>query len=312
MRTVDETQYFEVFLAAVRTGSVAAAAQELSISPSAASRRLVGFEKMMGGSLFERETNGVKLNSRGIRLLEPIEDCMKRFRQLCNRAVPSAKTQTDPIRISAPSSIGNGLLIGWITAFESRHPDVVIDLTLTLGPVRMMPHGCDLRISHGLFPCERVITRHLGFMQRMMVASPRYLAEHGVPHSPEDLIHHSLLGGNDLLDGRPLVVHRGKERVVIPYLPRLRLHDHAAARSAALAGAGIAVHAFRYDTLEYVRRGRLVEVLSDWIPDETPVSMLLPVNRPVRAVVQELADFIENKWHTHPELTIHERGPDEW
>ena len=55
-----------------------------------------------------------------------------------------------------------------------------------------------------------------------------------------------------------------------------------------------------------------MEVLSDWIPDETPVSMLLPVNRPVRAVVQELADFIENKWHTHPELTIHERGPGEW
>lgn len=267
---------------------------------------------MMGGPLFEREANGVKLNSRGVQLLEPIDECMKRFRELCNQAVPSAKSQTDPIRISAPSSIGNGLLIGWITAFERKHPDVVIDLTLTLEPVRMMPHGCDLRISHGLFPCERVITRHLGFMQRMMVASPRYLAEHGVPHSPEDLMHHSLLGGNDLLDGRPLVVHRGKERVVIPYLPRLRLHDHAAARSAALAGAGIAVHAFRYDTLEYVRRGRLVEVLSDWIPDETPVSMLLPVNRPVRAIVRELADFVEYKWHTHPELTIHERGPGEW
>lgn len=99
---------------------------------------------------------------------------------------------------------------------------------------------------------------------------------------------------------------------MIPYLPRLRLHDHAAARAAALAGAGIAVHAFRYDTLEYVRRGRLVEVLSDWIPDETPVSMLLPVNRPVRAIVRELADFVEYKWHTHPELTIHERGPGEW
>lgn len=153
MRTVDETQYFEVFLAAARTGSVAAAAQSLSISPSAVSRRLAGFEKMMGGPLFEREANGVKLNSRGVQLLEPIDECMKRFRELCNQAVPSAKSQTDPIRISAPSSIGNGLLIGWITAFERKHPDVVIDLTLTLGPVRMMPHGCDLRISHGLFPC---------------------------------------------------------------------------------------------------------------------------------------------------------------
>ena len=95
-------------------------------------------------------------------------------------------------------------------------------------------------------------------------------------------------------------------------LARTALRQQMQYRSAALAGAGIAVHAFRYDTLEYVRRGRLVEVLSAWIPDETPVSMLLPVNRPVRAVVQELADFIENKWHTHPELTIHERGPGEW
>ena len=72
----------------------------------------------------------------------------------------------------------------------------------------------------------------------MMVASAGYLAKHGAPKTPEDLEFHELLGGNDLVNGGPLVLLKNNERVLVPIHSKLRLKDHTAARTAALSDAG--------------------------------------------------------------------------
>ncbi len=301
MRTVDEVELFRVFEQVVETGSFSTASQSCGISRSAVSRRISKLEATVGAELFVRESQGTQLTPAGFTFSKRLQSCLKEFDALC-RPTFHSQPATESVRVSAPSAIGNGLLIPWIAEFQAAHPHVMVDLTLTLGPVRMMPPGCDIRISHGLFPCERVRTRPLGTMLRMMVASPAYLAQHDAPVRPEQLSSHSLLGGNDLLDGRPLVVVRGCERVSVPHVPRLRLHDHGAARTAALAGIGIAVQAFVYDTMDFVRRGMLIHVLPDWEPESAPVSMLLPADRPLSAAAGELADLIKAKWLSHPNL----------
>ena len=57
----------------------------------------------------------------------------------------------------------------------------------------------------------------------MMVASAGYLAKHGAPKTPEDLEFHELLGGNDLVNGAPLVLLKNNERVLVPIHSKLRL-----------------------------------------------------------------------------------------
>lgn len=143
--------------------------------------------------------------------------------------------------------------------------------------MHIIPPECDIRINHGLYPCSNAVIRKLGEMRRMMVASAAYLAKHGVPKTPEDLEFHELLGGNDLVNGAPLVLLKDNERVIVPIHSKLRLKDHTAARTAALFDAGISVHAFRYDTMELVRRKLLIHVLPDWEPEPSPVSLLLPL-----------------------------------
>ena len=145
--------------------------------------------------------------------------------------------------------------------------------------MHIIPPECDIRINHGLYPCSNAVIRKLGEMRRMMVASAAYLAKHGVPKTPEDLEFHELLGGNDLVNGAPLVLLKDNERVIVPIHSKLRLKDHTAARTAALFDAGISVHAFRYDTMELVRRKLLIHVLPDWEPEPSPVSLLLPIGR---------------------------------
>lgn len=304
MRTVDEMELFEAYLKAFETKSFALTAQNLNISRAAVTRRVAKLEKMLGSELFVRENDGVEPTSFGKNIHAGVERLIYDYEALCTPAVKNVANSSKgtTVHVSAPSAIGNGLLLRWITEFQNDHPDVIVDLTLTLGPVRMMGPGCDIRINHGLFPLERALTRPLGSMRRIMVASAGYLAKHGCPQHPDDLAQHFLLGGNDLLNGKPLIVTKGSERILVPYHPRLRLKDHSAARTAALLGAGIDVHAFTYDTMPFVRSGKLVRVLQDWEPETTPVSMLLPATRVISPIAEQLADFIENKWRMHPDL----------
>lgn len=302
MRTVDQTELLYVVQLVAKSQSLSEAAAVLGLSQSAVSRRIAKLESDIGEKLFERRHGVFQLSTRGEEFVARVEDLMSRFKELSTPAGEPAREVTT-IHISSPSAIGNGLLIPWLSIFQEMHPEVMFDLSLTLGPVRLLPPGCDIRISHGLFPCERVLTRPLGNMLRMMVASPDYIVRHGLPKRPEELNQHSLLGGNDLLDGSPLIVTRGAERVAVSYYPRLRLHDHGAARTAALNGAGIAVHAFVYDTIDYVKRGQLISVLPQWKPESTPVTLLLPLSRPVRPIVSELAEYLEMKWRSHPYLS---------
>lgn len=306
MQTTDETELFDLFLRTCETRSLSRAALLLGLSRACASRRITKLEEKLGVSLFVRERSGVSLTAHAERILPKVTslmDALERLRQSSEGAVAPGT-----VRISAPTAIGQSLLIPWIADFMLSRPEAVIDITHSMGPVRVMPVGCDLRITHSLFPCERVMTEPLGEMKRLMAASPAYLARSGCPERPEELARHSLLAGNDLLNGNPLVLIRGRERVRVPYLPRLRLHDHVAARAAALAGFGIAVHAFLHDTSDFVRAGKLVRILPGWSPESTPVSMLFPASRPVRPIVRELADFIALRWKSHPDLFGPEEG----
>lgn len=267
------------------------------------SRRISSLETSIG-KLFIRNQNGSELTPLGCLFLEKIQPLLERFHKLSAPVSRPEGSISGSIRISAPNAIGNGLLIPWITAFQRRNPELFVNLTLTLGPMHIIPPECDIRINHGLYPCSNAVIRKLGEMRRMMVASAAYLAKHGVPKTPEDLEFHELLGGNDLVNGAPLVLLKDNERVIVPIHSKLRLKDHTAARTAALFDAGISVHAFRYDTMELVRRKLLIHVLPDWEPESSPVSLLLPIGRKPSSAVEALCDFIAEKWRSNPELVF--------
>lgn len=150
-------------------------------------------------------------------------------------------------------------------------------------------------------PPQRAIS--FDCLSTLMKASIRPHVFRPAAKTPFDLEQHHLLGGNDLIADSKLVLRSKNEVITVPYFPRLRLKDHVAARTAAICGLGISVHAFQYDTWEYVRTGQLCEVLPEWKPEPSPVSLLLPQNKTLSSASRTLADFIEERWKSHPHLT---------
>lgn len=303
MKRVDFIEILYSFLCLEKHRNFQSAAEELNVSKSTLSRRMTMLEKELGEIIFIRDSTPIGLTEHGTKFLRDALRIKKKYELLNEQTESSSASPKGTVYISAPSAIGNGLLIGWIKQFQDIYPEIIIDLTLTLGPVRILAPECDIRINHGLFPCERVLARPLGCMLRTMVASEKYLSEKGLPKTPFDLEQHHLLGGNDLIADSKLVLRSKNEVITVPYYPRLRLKDHVAARTAAICGLGISVHAFQYDTWEYVRRGQLCEVLPEWKPEPSPVSLLLPQNKTLSSASRTLADFIEERWKSHPHLT---------
>lgn len=302
MKTVDEIELLRSFVVLADVGELQPASRLLHVSRSGISRRIKTIESKLGKDLFNRDQDGFRLTESGYPLYKRAKILLSEFEDL--NSISEEDSQSEGcLYISAPNAIGNGLLIPWIKEFMAQHPNLMVDLTLTLGPIRLLSSNCDVRINHGFFPCEKVISRPLGSMVRMMVASPEYLSKNGSVNTPQDLAHHCLLAGNDLLGKNKLILYRNGETVTVPYLPKLHLKDHVAARTAALSHIGIAVHAFRYDTLPYVASGRLIEVLPDWEPEVSPVSILLPASRPPKSISMEFVDFVTRKWHNHPHLS---------
>lgn len=299
MRRTDERELLETFLAVAGYGNLRLAGKSLLVSKTTVMRRLQELEGRLGAALVERSDAGCALTSRGQIFLAAARPVFERYVRISTKKERPPE-QTAVLNVSAPYSLGVTLLIPWLEQFQEAHENVLVDLSLTLGPVRLLPASCDVRFSHGKIPSERVTIRPLGLMPRIMAASPRYLTKHGIPQEPKELSAHRLLGSQDLVDDTSFVLRKDDELIRIPFRPTLLLKDHTAAKEAALAGAGIAVQVLKHDAVKALKRGDLIEVLPDWKPEPCPISLLFPLSRKPSDMTRQFADFIEDKWASHP------------
>ena len=304
MKIIDEIVLLETFLTLVQEQSLQNAAVRLLTTKSTVSRRIEQLESKIGIKLFGETAPKYALSEEGKDFVTQAEILVKEYRRI---AVPwdlQAKSRQF-IHISCPYSLGITLLIPWVTRYRQIHPEALIDVGLTLGPVFRLPALCDLRFSDTKVSDERLFSERLGLMPRVMLASPEYLARCGTPRTPKDLTAHSLLGSRDLVTHFSFLLRRVGEHskfVKIPFYPSIRLRDYTSAKKAALVGAGIAVHALMHDTVQEVQKGELVRVLPEWEPEASAVSLLWPVSHPMSDSVKAFRDYIFEQWQAHPIL----------
>lgn len=303
MRKTDEILLLETFISLAQSLNLQKSSGQLMVAKSTLSRRIDQLEQRLGVALFERRSQGFSLTEDGKEFLNKSKTFLSSYQQI---AVPwwQQTKARHYIHLSCPYSLGTTLLIPWISAYRHMHPNVFFDLELTLGHVQRLSSFCDLRFSHGKIPSERVYIEKLGGMPRVMLASPEYLKCFGTPQSPEELENHSLLGSQDLISNFSFFIKRigDRERLKIPFHPSIRLRDHTGAKKAAIAGAGIAVHALKHDTVVEIENGSLVKVLPDWEPEPCPISLQIPMSKPMTESTKQFRDFIFTQWNEHPIL----------
>lgn len=288
-------------LAVVEHGGFTRAAERLGVSKAHVSKQVRELEAALGVRLLHRTTRRVALTDAGRLYVE----YARQAREVLGdgeRAVSAVRTEVDGLlRITAPTSFGDGFLVDLLADFRALHPQVRFDVDLSIGQRDLIGDGYDFAIRMARTLDPSLVARGIGVVREAIVASPAFLAAHapaGVTE-PHQLAGLEALHNNHFRDEGQWLLQRGAESVAVTVRGTLAINHFIGMRRAALHGMGMA-RLPRYLVQEELRSGRLVELLPDWQLPATPVSLVYPSREHLPLRSRAFRDFVV-EWFARPE-----------
>jgi len=280
------------FTLLARQPSLAAAAQALGVTPPAVSRRLAALEKRLGVRLLNRTTRRLSLTPEGERYLEDGEQILRDIESLERSLAASRATPRGLLRLNATFGFGRRHLAPLVSQFAKSWPDVEIVLQLTDRPLDLTEHAMDIGIRFGAPPDARVLARKIASNRRLLCAAPAYLAQHGHPAQPRDLLNHACIvirENNAAFNNWQLT--DGKQQTMVKVRGPLSTNHGEIAVDWALAGHGIILRS-EWDVAAYLRAGQLVRVLDPWVGNSADIHAIYPQRHHLSATVRVFLDFL--------------------
>jgi len=255
----------DAFVAIARTKNFRRAALDQRVSVSSLSQRLHGMEERLGVRLLNRTTRSVALTEAGELLLARVGPAMQDVNGALDevrglRGVPSGR-----LRINAPPPAIDLVLAPMVAPFLAAYPQVDLEIVGESSFVDIVAQGYDAGVRYGEHLAQDMIAVALGPPQRYaLVASPDYIARHGKPKHPKDLLGHRCVR---IRYGRGMIQDWEFEKAgrVVKVSPSAKLivNYPGVARSAARDGFGFWL-TFEGYVREAIKAGALVSVLDDW------------------------------------------------
>jgi len=281
-----------VFVAAARAGSFTVAAEHLGITKSAVGKAIGRLEGRLGTTLFHRTTRLTRLTADGEAYLAACVHALDEIAAAQAALSSAGRVITGRLRIDMPVAFGRRVLLPILTCIVREQPRLRLDLTFTDATSDLLQDDVDLAVRFGaLKDTDQLIARHLIDQERVICASPAYLAQHGRPANLAALREHRCIVGS--AKGPPMVwyVREGpEERRIVPPATH-HIGDGEALVEAAAAGLGLCQVPLSM-ARERLADGRLERVLEDWPGVPVGVHAVWPrrahLSQRVRFVVDRL------------------------
>ncbi len=289
----DNLTHLAAFAAVARHCSFRRAGAELALSTSAVSYAIRALEERLGVGLFHRTTRSVSLTEAGQRLMERLQpalgqvsDALEEMNQF--RATPAGLLRINAARAAVPTQLSPRL-----SRFLQAHPDVRIEVTENDGLVDIVAQGFDAGVRLHEFVPEDMVAVPLGPPLRgMIVASPAYLALHGAPLHPRDLLQHQCVrfrfASGHLYKWQ---FEQGDETFEIDVQGRLTLSEQTTIVRAVLDGLGIA-YVLEDAARPWLESGQLVSMLEDWSPPFPGFVLYYPRQRQMTSALRAFVDIV--------------------
>lgn len=297
-----DTEDLRTFVDVADAGGVSPAARRLGLAKSIVSRRLARLEADLGVQLLARSTRGAVLTEAG----EAFRDYAARIAAEVDVARETVLPEGElrgRLRISAPLTFGPTHIAPALAEMARRHPELSVQTCYTDRFVDLVAEGYDCAIRIGYLPDSNLVGRKIGPLAGKMVASPDYIARHGAPRTPGEVVNHeALMQGTEVwrfMDGDTVVTVRPQGRFKA---------DHATALvAAAVAGLGLACVPDDFVD-DHIASGALVAVMCDYPPPPAGAFMLRPPGQhPVRKI-RVLTELLIEYWNDRAALSALARG----
>ena len=178
---MDRFEALRTFVAVADHQSFAEAARRLRISPTAASRAIAGLEEALGVTLLRRTTRSVGLTPEGAAYLQR---CRIALDELDDAERSLRGEDAEPrgeLIVTAPVVFGRMHILPIVTILLRAHPQLDVHLILVDRVIRLVEEGIDVAVRIADLSDSSLHAIRVAEVRRVLVASPAYLAERGVP-----------------------------------------------------------------------------------------------------------------------------------
>ena len=302
---MNKLQAMEVFVQVVDTGSFTRAAEMLNMPKASVSTLVQALETALAAKLLHRTTRLVTVTSDGaayyercIRILSDVRDAEESLSR--TRLNPSGR-----LRVDTPTGLSSEILVPALPDFFERYPDITLELGSTDRTVDLIEEGIDCAVRGGALLDTSLIARRVGVITFVTAAAPSYLARHGMPTHPNELLNHRCVNYFSAKNGKVYDwdFTRDGERIEVPLPGSIALNDSNAYVQAGLAGLGV-IQMTDYLLLRHVQEGRMVQILPDWVSDPLPVHVVYPQNRHLSAKVRVFVEWVSELFANHPQMRL--------
>lgn len=282
------------FVAVGEMLSFSRAAELLGVSPSALSQMVRGFEERVGVRLLNRTTRSVALTDAGQNLFQRVRPAVSELADAVGQVRRYRDRPSGTVRVHAFRSAVEPYLAPMLGAFARECPEVVLDITLDDAVVDVVGAGFDAAIRIGEVIERDMVAVRLGpELRQIAVAAPAYIAEHGRPEQPRDLVEHRCIRWR--WPGRPTpyaweFFEDGAWFEVAVDGP-LIVNDKEMVVRAALQGVGIAF-TIEHRVREHIAEGRLVPLLERWSAPFPGLFLCYPRQRQMAPALRAFIDAV--------------------
>lgn len=288
---MDKLEAMRVFTRVVERRSFTLAAEDTGLPRSTVSDAVKDLEARLGVQLLQRTTrhvsptlDGEAYYRRCLAILSDIEDAEGAFAGAKPKGL---------LRVDVHGTLARHFVLPNLPDFLIRYPDIEIYMSEGDRLVDLVREGIDCVLRVGAPQDSDMVGRTVAMLDEVTLAAPAYIARHGTPQHPDALDGHQMIGFRSSATGGVLplefVVGGDLREIVLPATISVNAAESYVA--AARLGLGL-IQIPRYHAEVAITAGDLVEVLADFPPTSTPVSLLYPRNRQLSPRVRVFVDWI--------------------
>lgn len=283
------------FVQVVQAGSITAAANRMNLAKSVVSKRIHDLEHALDAELFQRSIRQLRPTDTGLAFYERIVPLLQELDEAADTlSAHGAASLRGHLRIAAPMSFGTMYLGPVIAEFARHHPELQLTIDYDDRQVDLTLGGYDLGIRIANLQDSSLRSRELAECPRMIVCSPGYAREHGLPKNISELAQHACI---DYAHARSSLFWRfngqnqGGEPVSVPIRSRIVANNGETIRDMAVAGVGLASLPL-FLAAQSLRQGSLIPALPTAVQEPYTISAVYPTTRHVPDKVRAFIDHL--------------------
>lgn len=269
------------FVAVARERSFTKAAARLGVSQSALSHTMRALEERIGIRLLTRTTRSVSLTEAGEQLLDAVGSQLDQIQMGIASVGDLRDTPTGNFRLTSTEHAAETILWPAVERLVSKHPNIGVEIVIESRLSDIVAERFDAGVRIGEAIAKDMIAVRIGpDLEMAVVASPGYLAVHGKPQTPQDLVQHRCINLRLATAGTLYAWEFEKDgrEINVRVDGKLTFNTSSLIAKATLAGQGLA--SLPIDQMEgYLASGELVRVLAEWCPAFSGYHLYYPSRR---------------------------------